>query len=1103
MNRIAMPLGVAALTLTLTLALALAGGARAQEAPAQQVKVGPPPAWVRPAAAIKTDSPDDGASVRLLLLDGQAHVGPEGVTRYSESAIRVQTPQGLQAMSTLSLNWDPALGELTVHKLVILRGGQTIDVLAGQKFTVLRREKNLEAQQLNGMLSAVIQPEDLRVGDVVDLAYSETVKDPALGGHVQWANVAPNTTIDDLRLTVTSDQPISWRATDGFDGLQPGVTSQGRQVTVAMTNVQPMIPPNGAPARFRRGRVIQVSDFKSWAEVSAVMAPLFAKASTLKADSPLQAEIARIKAASTDPKARAEAALALVQDQVRYIALTMNDGGYVPADADLTWKRRFGDCKAKTVLLLALLHGLGVEAQPALVNLNGGDGLDERLPAVDAFDHVIVRATLGGRVYWLDGTRLGDKRLDDILTPNMHWALPVQAAGAALTPLVVAQPDKPMIAMEFRVDASKGIEVPPKVHAEAVFRGDAALALSTGLNNLTEAQRDATLREFWAKSAQALSPAQVSARYDPLAREERMTLDGTTTTPWQPGPNGGRGFFVEGAALGLKTDFNRAPGPHADAPFAVPYPQYGHVIETVILPNGGQGFRVQGGDVDLRIAGRSLARKVSLDKGVFTAETTTKSLAPEFPASEAAAATQAFQDLGRQQVYVIAPSSYRMTADDVTAYAKRPLTTAADLMRRGEAMRQRGLLAQARTDMEQAIAINPRSAPQYADIAQVYALQGDFAAAREALRKGEAINPGGPGLGRAAGFVAMLEGRYPEAVEAFGRMLAKDPTDRYSRRERAVAYGNLGQADKAADDAETLLQANPRDAEARQLKVLALIQGGKGEEALAAAEAGIALEPKSAAAHALKGDAFRILRRDADAQGEYDKALDAERTAQGYLARAGRRLPGDHAARIKDIEAALKLDPGNVQALSDRAREEALLGQADKAAADLAEVVAKNPDEAGPRRVRALAYARAGKAELAAADYDWLRAHAEETGAAWNAICSEEARWGLSPDKAVADCDKGVSLAPRNAAGLDSRALLLLRLGKLDDAIAAYDQTLKLAPRQAESLYGRGLAELLKGLGAPGQTDLTAARALRPHIDEVFAEYGFKPPAANAAAGGG
>src|SRR5579859_6412530 len=115
-------------------------------------------------------------------------------------------------------------------------------------------------------------------------------------------------------------------------------------------------------------------------------------------DSPLHEEVARIRAASKDPKIQAAMALDLVEDEVRYLFLGMNNGGLIPAAADLNWSRRFGDCKGKTVLLLALLRELGIKSEPALVDTRMGDDLDARPAMVNAFDHVIVRATVGGNV---------------------------------------------------------------------------------------------------------------------------------------------------------------------------------------------------------------------------------------------------------------------------------------------------------------------------------------------------------------------------------------------------------------------------------------------------------------------------------------------------------------------------------------------------------------------------------------------------------------------------------------------------------------------------------------------------------------------------------
>jgi tetratricopeptide (TPR) repeat protein/transglutaminase-like putative cysteine protease len=1078
----------------LVLAAAWATGARAEDA---QVKLGPPAAWVQPAGSIKTDSPDDGAAVRLLLMDTQLHFGPEGTASYTESAIRVQTPQGLQTMSTVTLPWDPALGDLTVHRLRILRGGQTIDLLAGQKFTVLRRESNLEAQQLDGVLTAVLQPEDLRVGDVVDMAYSLTSKDPALAGHVQWGFAAPNIAIDDLRLRATADRrTILWRAAEGFEGLKPGVTGEGRSVSVAMQNVQPLLLPENAPGRFRWGRLLEFADFRSWAEVSAVMSPLYAKASTLAAGSPLQAEIARIKAASADPKTRAEAALALVEDQVRYVALSMDDGGYVPADADATWSRRFGDCKGKTTLLLALLKGLGVDAQPVLASTQQGDGLDQRLPSAGAFDHVLVRATIAGKAYWLDGTRLGDRKLEDIPTPDFVWVLPVQAAAAALIHVRPGPLDRPDTVRTIRIDATAGLDIPAPTHAEVLFRGDVAFALENTLANLTPTQRDASLRKFWSQAYSFLTVTRASAAYDPVAREERILADGVSAMAWEPGSICCRLYEADGYGMGWNADFTRPAGLHADAPFSVIFPSFEENRETIVLPNKGANFTVQGEDVDRRIGAWSFHRSLKIDKGVFTLDASTQSLAPEF--SPANTDAEAIKAMSKVAVYVVSPRNYPMTRQELDQYAKKTLTSAAEFMQRGRTLRDRGRFAEARADMQSAVALDPKSTDHLAELAEVSAMLGDFAAAHDALKKAAALKPDDDRVYRAGGYVSMREAKFAEAAAYYTKALDKNGDDKVARRQRILALQNLNEVDKALADTEILLKGDARNSDVRRLRVDILATAGRNDMALAEADAFIAAAPKEPYPHRLKGAVLERLGRIPESQAEYDQALALNMTAEGYFQRANDRRPNDHAARLADAKNALKLDPKNENVQRIVALSEAQAGDVDAALARIQALLAEAPDDQNLRGDRAYIYVKANEADLAAADIEWLRGHTEDNGGAWNSICYDEAMWGLTLEKALADCDKAVSLSPRSAAILDSRAFVLLRLERLDDAIAVYDQALTLAPRQADSLFGRGVARLRKGQVKDGQADLSEARRLSARIDDTFAEYGVKPPPAYA-----
>jgi tetratricopeptide (TPR) repeat protein len=297
---------------------------------------------------------------------------------------------------------------------------------------------------------------------------------------------------------------------------------------------------------------------------------------------------------------------------------------------------------------------------------------------------------------------------------------------------------------------------------------------------------------------------------------------------------------------------------------------------------------------------------------------------------------------------------------------------------------------------------------------------------------------------------------------------------------------------------EALLKENAKDERAHVLKVNILIEAHRLDQALAEADAEIAADPKANAAHLAKAAIFEITHRPADAQSEYDALLSLNRTAQGYISRSSLRPAQDYAARLKDVDEALKLEPGNLNALSIRANVEARQGQFDKALADINAALEQDPDNVALREERAFVYSRAGKTDLALADMEWARGQIEDLASNWNGICYNQAMWNLWLDKALADCDKALSLSPRSAPILDSRAFVLFRLGRIDEALKDYGLALKIAPRQADSLYGRGLAELQKGMVSEGRADLEGARQLQPRIDDTFASYGVTPPAAYA-----
>jgi tetratricopeptide (TPR) repeat protein len=93
--------------------------------------------------------------------------------------------------------------------------------------------------------------------------------------------------------------------------------------------------------------------------------------------------------------------------------------------------------------------------------------------------------------------------------------------------------------------------------------------------------------------------------------------------------------------------------------------------------------------------------------------------------------------------------------------------------------------------------------------------------------------------------------------------------------------------------------------------------------------------------------------------------------------------------------------------------------------------------------------------------------------------------------QALADCNEALRLMPNNAATLDSRGFVFLKMTHFDAAVSDYDAALRINPKLAFALYGRGLARL-KNEDPSGEADIAAAKALQADIAEEYARYGMQ-----------
>ncbi|MFA9200800.1 MAG: DUF3857 domain-containing protein [Cypionkella sp.] len=517
-------------------------------------------------------------------LDTWVHLDADGQRTFIGQRVRLLQPQALQA-GNLAIAWNPAVGSPTLHTLRVYRGENTIDLAGSAEFEVLRREDQLEQAMLSGVLTAVLKVPDLRVGDELEIEYSMPSGDPTLGaqsaGLLGWAGT-PLPGRYRMGLSWEPGQAPVVRATDD---LGSALTRGESSLLVQVDNPPPVAPPKHAPPRYQWQRVIEFTDFASWSDLSRRFAPLYAAAAKVDPASPIKAEAARIAAAHNTPAARARAALQLVQEQVRYIYVGLDGGNFRPASADETWQRRYGDCKGKSALLLALLNELGIPADAVLVNNEGADdGLDARLPSPAMFDHVVVRARIGGETYWLDGTMPGVVDMGTRPLVPYRWVLPLTTAGSALDKM----PQTPLALPEemglYESDARAGFDKPARKVQTVVKRGVPGVAEYLQLSTLTPDQLTQSFRNAAAGGEEWDTVDQVSYRYDRATQASVLTIAGNGPVEWD---KDGTSYSLSLPGGGFSPPERRLRPAEQDA--AAPFytePSYGCYATTVRLPDG-------------------------------------------------------------------------------------------------------------------------------------------------------------------------------------------------------------------------------------------------------------------------------------------------------------------------------------------------------------------------------------------------------------------------------------------------------------------------------------------------------------------------------------
>jgi transglutaminase-like putative cysteine protease len=411
--------------------------------------IGPPAAWVNELPLPATGTlPESGVtSGRVyVLIDHQAHIG----ARTAEYERRVWIPtssEGVQNASEVKISFEPTYQRLVIHYVRLLRQGRDVFSFGPGDVRVIQQETDLDERIYTGTLTAVVFLRDLRPGDTLDYAYSLEGANPILnGGFAEVLPLAYRSPVRVLRHVVSAPAGTALHSTPRHSAVVPRVTTADAwtSYTWEAHDVTGYLSDADEPGWFDAEPRVEIGTFDSWGSVARWATPLFE--AQMQRSAALDEIVARWRADGGGPAAQANAATRFVQDEVRYLGVELGPNSHQPHPPDQVLRQRFGDCKDKAVLLVALLRGLGIDAAPALVSTTRRRGLDDVQPSPFAFDHAIVQARLDGRVVWIDATESSKGGpLEQWDAPPFERALVLRPSVDRLEEMPVAAAGEPVV----------------------------------------------------------------------------------------------------------------------------------------------------------------------------------------------------------------------------------------------------------------------------------------------------------------------------------------------------------------------------------------------------------------------------------------------------------------------------------------------------------------------------------------------------------------------------------------------------------------------------------------------------------------------------------
>ncbi|MBC1340847.1 transglutaminase family protein [Listeria welshimeri] len=402
---------------------------------------------------------------------------PNSRTSYTSMANTLNEPSMLDSAGKISF----ILSEeevLYIHTLSVVRDGKVIDKLDDINVKVLDYVRDENQASFNGEKEVTVLIQDLHLNDIfimetsTDCKYKES---SIQNDFFRWIYTTPYSywAYGKYRFELKNETEKNLEANFHYFRDEAGSILEKDKLIIEPNQSYTIEKENYIGADIKELGIYPFIDFvteQTYPEITKKIGDIYQKIYQVKLIDFATDLVAELDALpSLDHKIKH--AIDFVQKEVYYVYNGAEMDVYEPQAAEVTYKTKQGDCKAKTVLLKIILNHLGLDSELILVNYGNDIFLSMYTPSPFNFNHAILKVTQNQHVYFIDATMSNDHGFLANRQKNSFMYYLEVKAGSELQKQEPFQDEIPAIEEKFYCDVKGNVA---EVVLERTLRGEMA-----------------------------------------------------------------------------------------------------------------------------------------------------------------------------------------------------------------------------------------------------------------------------------------------------------------------------------------------------------------------------------------------------------------------------------------------------------------------------------------------------------------------------------------------------------------------------------------------------------------------------------------------------